>query len=87
MNSLGGAMLALTGGVLYFALSFAMGMEIGSLFVGLSILVFVAFTAIAALATVLPTKRFWLYPTMFSLPTLLIGLIAIGDNFTFLRKH
>ncbi len=70
-------MLALIGGVLYLGLSFAMGMEIGSLFVALAILVLVAFVAIAALSTVLPTDRFWLYPMMFSLPTLFVGLFAL----------
>jgi hypothetical protein len=80
MNGLGGAMLALIGGVLYLALSFVMGMEIGSLFIALVILSFVAFAAIAALSTVLPNNRFWLYPLMFSLPTLLVGLGALTSG-------
>ena len=78
------AMPALFLGTLYLVLAFVMGWEIGSLFFALLILAFVAFVAIAALATVLPIDKPWFYPLMFSLPSLAIGLIAIGDNFTFL---
>src|ERR1035437_4896210 len=80
MKSLGGAMLALICGVLYLALSFVMGMEIGSLFVALVILAIVAFVAIAALSSVLPNDRFWIYPLMFSLPTILAGLLALTSG-------
>lgn len=78
------AIPALFLGTLYLVLAFVMGWEIGSLFFALLILALVAFFAIAALATVLPIDKPWFYPLMFSLPSLTIGLIAIGDNFTFL---
>jgi hypothetical protein len=77
-------MPALFLGTLYLVLAFVMGWEVGSLFVALLILGGVAFCAIAALATVLPSEKPWFYPLMFSLPTLTIGLLAIRDNFTFL---
>ena len=78
------AMSAVFLGTLYLILSFVMGWEVGSLFFALLILALVAFVAIAVLATALPNDKPWFYPLMFSLPSLAIGLIAIGDNFTFL---
>ena len=75
---------ALLLGTLYLVLAFVMGWEVGSLLVALFILGVIAFGAIAALATFLPIDKPWFYPLMFSLPTLAIGVIAIGDNFTFL---
>lgn len=84
MPSFARAMSALVLGMLYLALAFVAGWEIGSLLVALLILAVVAFGAVAALATVFPVNRPWFYPVTFSLPALLIGLVAIGDNFTFL---
>jgi hypothetical protein len=84
LPSLARAISALVLGTLYLALAFVAGWEIGSLLVALLILAVVAFGAIAVLATVLPADKLWFYPVMFSLPALLIGLVAIGDNFTFL---
>jgi hypothetical protein len=83
MPSFARAMLALVLGMLYLALAFVTGWEIGSLLVALFILGVVAFGAVAALATVLPVSKPWFYPVMFSFPALLIGLVAIGDNFSF----
>ena len=84
MPSLARAIPALVLGTLYLVLAFIAGWEIGSLLITLFILAVVAFGAIAALATVLPVKAPWFYPVMFSLPAMLIGLVAIRDNFTFL---
>lgn len=78
------AMPALLLGTLCLVLAFVMGWEVGSLLVALLILGVVAFGAIAVLATFFPIDKPWFYPLMFSLPALAIGLIAIGDNFTFL---
>ena len=80
MKDFGGATLALLGGVLYLVLSFVMGMEIGSLFVALAILALIAFAAITALSAVLPTNRHWLYPLMFSLPTSVVGFLALTSG-------
>lgn len=84
MNGHGGAIIALFGGVMYVALTFVMGMEIGSLYVAIAILSGITAVAIFILTAGFPTKRVWLYPVMFSLPILIIGIIAIEDNFSFI---
>ncbi len=78
------AMSAIFLGILYVGLAFIMGWEVGSFLVALLALGAVAFGAVMVLATVLPIDKPWFYPLMFSFPALTIGLIAIGDNFTFL---
>jgi hypothetical protein len=80
MNSFGGSICALAGGVLYLGLSFALGMEIGSLMVCFLILALVALAVIAALSTVFPNNLFWLYPFIFSLPVSLVGLLALTSG-------
>lgn len=84
MPTLARAMLALILGTLYLGLAFVTGWEIGSLIVALLVLAVVAFGVVAALAILLPVDMPWFYPVTFSLPALLIGLVAISDNYSFL---
>jgi hypothetical protein len=78
------AVPALICGSLYLGLAFVLGWEIGSLFLALLVLALVAFATVTALTTVLPVKKLWFHPVMFSLPSLIVGLIAVGDNVSFL---
>jgi hypothetical protein len=84
MNVLAGSFLSLTFGFLYFALSFALGWEIKSLFLGLLILGLVAFFFLVVLATFAPNKLFGLYSVIFSLPTFLTGHSIIQSRSTIL---
>lgn len=72
-----GAVLAFIAGIFYFIFIFAMGMENHSGWSWVIIAVVIAAGVVAALTMVFPPKSLWLYPGMFSLITLLVGILAL----------
>lgn len=84
MPYFGRAIVALLLGTLYLVLAFIMGWNVGSLFFSLLILSLIAFIIVTVLCTVLPLNKPWFYPLLFASPSLIIGLIALSDNFIFL---
>ena len=85
VTNVGRTLSALVFGILYLVVAFVLGWQVGSLLVSLFVLGMLAFWAVAALATKRPASNPWLYPLAFAGPALLVGLIAIRDNFTFLE--
>lgn len=72
-----GAVLAFIAGILYFIFIFAMGMENHSGWSWVVIAVIIAAGVVALLTRIFPPKSLWLYPGMFSLTTLLVGVLAL----------
>lgn len=73
-------MFSFLGGCLHLALAFAMGMQVGSLLAIYLVLTIAAFAANAVVSFALPANQLWLHPLMFSLPSLLIGLLAFASG-------
>lgn len=71
----GGGALAFVAGIFYLIFIFFMGWESGWAWVILAV-IFSAGT-VAALTMLIPPKSLWFYPLMFSLVTLLVGLLVL----------
>ena len=84
MPYFGRAFVALLSGTLYLVLIFVMGWKVESLFFSWLFFSFIAFIVVAVLCTVFPFNKHWFYPLIFASPSLVIGFIALADNFTFL---
>ena len=83
MKNIYGAVLGLTGGIFYLLCALVRGGEGGSLvasIVWVPAAILIIFVVITVLVFWFPPSRIWLYPLMFALPTLLIGLIALADK-------
>jgi hypothetical protein len=79
MKNSDGALIGLVGGSLYVPFVFVMDWEAGALvssIVWFTVASLITFFFIAPLVFWLPLSRIWLYPLMFALPTLLVGLLA-----------
>lgn len=73
-----GAALAFIAGVFYFMFLFVMGWESG--WGWIIIAVIFAAGVVVILTKIFPPKSLWLYPGMFSLITILVGVLAIASE-------
>ena len=84
MSKFGVASIGSVLGMIYVAISFAIGMQVGSFATELGILGLLAAIIGATLARMSKT-RIWLGSVFFSIPPVAVGIIALSDNFTFLN--